>query len=199
VVRASLLVDPKRALKIQALGAMDVLVRGPARAPDPVDAVIALELDGEPRTDGARLLSADVPLDTLRAFDGRLAGPLTFDRGKAESAFVHDWTSTEGRVSWPLRVRERATYDVTLAYDAEPSSAGGAFQVSLGGKTLTGTVAPTPKQPVPVGRLTLDPGPHELVVAGTNIVGGELFRLRNVQLRLVQRGSAPGVAIGERP
>ena len=192
VVKASLLADPKRApLKVEALGELDVLVRGPIEAPDAVDTVIALELDGEPRTDPARLLSTEVQADTLRAFDGRLAGPLTFDRGKAENAFVHNWSSAEGRISWPLRVREQASYDVTLAYDAEKKSEGGTFQVAIGGKSFARKVAPTPKNPVRVGRVTLAPGSHELVVSATSIVGGELFRLRNAQLHFVQRGPSP--------
>jgi len=196
VLKASVLADPKRApLKVEALGELDVLVRAPERAPDPVDTVIAVELDGEPRTDPARLLTADVQLDTLRAFDGRLAGPLGFDRGKAENAFVKNWGNAEGRISWPLRVRERATYDVSLAYDADKKSEGGTFQVAIGGKSFPGKVAPTPKNPVRVGRVTLEPGAYELVVSATKIMnataGGELFRLRSAQMHFVQRGPSP--------
>jgi hypothetical protein len=116
---------------------------------------------------------------------------LTFDRGKAESAFVKDWKNVEGRISWPLRVRERATYDVTLAYDADKKSEGGTFQVAIGGKSFAGKVAPTPKQPVRAGRVTLDPGNHELVVSATKIAGDELFRLRSAQVNFVQRGPSP--------
>ena len=66
-----------------AWGRLDVAVQAPAKAPDAVDTVIALELEGEPAADAARLLSSDVPLDTLRAFDGKLEGELEFGQGKA--------------------------------------------------------------------------------------------------------------------
>ena len=88
-------------------------------------------------------------------------------------------------------MRERATYDVAVAYDADKTSEGGTFQVAVGGKSFPGKVAPTPKNPVRVGRVTLEPGAHELVVSATKIAGGELFRLRDAQLHFVQRGPSP--------
>jgi alpha-L-fucosidase len=191
IKRAFLLSAPRRALPVQSLGEPDVLVRGPDRAPDPVDTVIALELDGEPRTDPARLVSVDVQRDVLRAFDGRIAGPLAFARGKTENAFVEHWTAAEGRLSWPLRARERATYDLGLVYDADEKSVGAPFQVAIAGKSFAGTVAATARAPVRVGRVTLDPGAHELVVTGTPPAGGELFRVRGAVLELVQRGPSP--------
>jgi alpha-L-fucosidase len=189
VERAYLLGDAGRApLAIERAGELDVVVRGPAQAPDAVDTVIALELAGAPVADPARLLSADVHLDTLRAFDGKLAGGLTFAKGKQETAYVEGWRTTDATVSWPVRVSERATYDVAVAYDADKKSSGGAFTVKVGDKLLEGKVVPTPKVPVRIGSVTLEPGRYEVTFTGTKIEGGELLRLRGLTFAFVQRG-----------
>jgi hypothetical protein len=192
VKRAYLLADPKRApLEVERLGELDVMVQGPLAAPDATDTVVALELEGPASVEPGRLLTTDVQLDTLRAFDGELRGGLAFARGKVENAFVEGWRDPTASVRWPVRVRERATYDVAIAYDADAKSAGGAFTVRVGEKSLAGKVAPTPKGPVNLGRVILEPGRHEIAVEASKIEGGELMRLRALTLALVQRGPNP--------
>ena len=91
----------------------------PARPPpQPGHPVVALELEGEPAADPARLLSADVAADTLRAFDGELSEGLAFGTGKTRDAWVRGWTRLNQTVSWPVRLREAATFSVSIAYDA---------------------------------------------------------------------------------
>jgi alpha-L-fucosidase len=184
VLRATLLADRQRApLPVERAGAGDVLIQGPARAPDPVDSVIALELEGEPAVDRARVLSPDVGVDTLRAFDGELRGRgLGFGSGKSRDAYVQGWSSQDASVRWPVRLREAATFDVAIAYDAGAGSAGGTFAVKLGAETLAGTVGETTKEPVVLGRVTLPPGSFEIAVEATSLRGGELMRLRALSL-----------------
>ena len=114
VKRAYLLADPgARRCRRSGPGELDLVVQGPARAPDPTDTVIALELDGEPVTDPTRLLSTDVPVDTLRAFDGKLQGGLDYGAGKARDAYVlRAGPSPTDSVRWPVRLREPATFEV---------------------------------------------------------------------------------------
>ena len=131
VKRAYLLSAPKRKLEVKRLGPLDVAVQAPTKAPDAVDTVIALELAGEPAVDAARLLSSDVPLDTLRAFDGQLQGGLEFAQGKAQNAYVQAWKQPGDKVAWPVRLREPASFEVAISYDAPKSSAGGAFVVKV--------------------------------------------------------------------
>ncbi len=81
----------------------------PARAPDPTDTVIALELAGDPVVDGARLLSTTAGADTLRAFDAQLVGDLAFGVGKTRDAWVHKWTRPDRQVRWPVSPPRPAT------------------------------------------------------------------------------------------
>jgi alpha-L-fucosidase len=181
VKKAWLLADPKKALKVSRSGALDVLIQAPETAPDKTDSVIAVECDGDVAVDKTRALSPD-SYQELRAFDGLVAGGLSFGSGKARDAYVQGWTKPELSVSWMLRAREKAVYNVGIVYDADAKSAGGTFQVKFGTKTLTGTVAPTPRDVVPLGQVEVEPGKLELAVEGVKVVGPELMRLRGVVL-----------------
>jgi hypothetical protein len=188
VGRAYLLADPARAaLPVERAGDRDLLVRLPASAPDPVDTVVALETEGELAVDAARLLSTDVPTDTLRAFDARLQGDgLSFGAGKLRDAYVQGWTKAGDSVRWPVRLRERAAFEVAITYDAPPGSEGGRFSVTLGPRSLPGTIHAGTSQSEALGRVVLEPGELEIAVVPVEIRGGELMRLRAVTLTPVR-------------
>ncbi len=94
-------------LKVTRVNPLDVRIDGlPKAAPDQSDSVIALECAGEPQADPARLLTTSVAVDTLRAFDAKLVGPLQFGPGKTSVAFVKNWTR-HGRRHRVARAVER--------------------------------------------------------------------------------------------
>jgi alpha-L-fucosidase len=201
VKKAWILADPKKKpLKTSRSGALDLLIEGPAAAPDATDAVVAVELDGDVSADKVRVLSTDVQDDTLRVFDGLISGGLSFGSGKTADAYAKGWTKNEQSIAWMLRAREKATYNVGIVYDADAKSAGSAFQVKLGSKVLQGTVAPTPRSIVSLGTVEVEPGKLELAVEAVKIVGPELMRLRGVVLTLQgaeppAKGKAAGKAV----
>jgi hypothetical protein len=123
-----------------------------------------------------------VAVDTLRAFDGQLSGKLEFGQGKAQNAYVQNWKQAADSVRWPVRLREPATFEVAIAYDAPKSAAGGSFTVKLGEQSLTGQVAESSGAPVSLGRVTLPAGNLEITVQGTKLQGDELMRLRALTL-----------------
>jgi hypothetical protein len=182
VRRARLLADG-RDLETERAGAKDLVVHLPAAAPDAIDSVVALELDGEIAVDHARLLSTAVPVDTLRAFDGeRIGRGLSFGAGKTRDAWVHGWSRSDAAVAWPVRVSAPATYQVGIAYDADEKSAGGQYRVRVGDEVLAGTVERTPAAPVTLGKVHLQPGAFEIRVEAVRIAGDELMRLRGLTL-----------------
>jgi alpha-L-fucosidase len=185
VRRAYLLADRGHPLVAERAGvdAEDLIVQVPAAPPDAVDTVIALELGGPLAVDPARLLSGGGPADTLRAFDGRrLDRGLQFGAGKKRDAWVRGWTHAGAALVWPVRLTAPAVFDVGIAYDAEPSSAGGRYRVTLGDRVLAGVVVPAAGAPLPLGRVRLAPGAFDLRVEADAISGGELFRLRALVL-----------------
>jgi len=182
VKRARLLADG-RPLELERAGAKDLVVHLPAAAPDAIDSVVALELEGDVAVDPARLLSTDVPADTLRAFDGERVGPgLSFGAGKTRDAWVRGWSRPEAAMTWPVRLAAPATYQVAIAYDADQPSAGGRYRVRLGNEILEGTVERTPRAPVPLGKVHLPPGAFDIRVEAVRIAGDELMRLRGLVL-----------------
>jgi hypothetical protein len=192
VKSASLLADPKKTLKTSRAGAMDVVVQGPESPPDLTDTVVAVELDGDLSADKLRVLSADTGEDTLRVFDGSISAGMKFGAGKVRDAYVEGWTKTDQSVSWQLRARDKVTYTVSVVYDSEPKLAGGTFQVKLGSKMLSGTIAPEAGKAVTVsqlGQAEVEPGRLELAVEAVQLKGPELMKLRGVIL--TQPGAEP--------
>lgn len=188
--RAYLLSDPaKMSLTTERVNSDDVRIMVPANAPDATDTVIVVETDTLAGTEIAadsetRLLAPD-QVNTLHVFDGLRHGKtLKFGPGKITDAYVSEWTSSEQYMAWPLRLDRPATYDVTVTCDAATESAGGTYTVSLGGQTLSGTVASGKQVSMPLGRITVTPGkePLELRVAASQIKGTELMKLRSVIL-----------------
>ena len=172
-------------LKFEQLNSFDLSIEIPKVAPDKFDSIVEVNYDGEIRTDTNRLLQPQFPGDTLRAFDGELDGKLRYGPGKKTDDYVMNWTSPDESVSWPVRLNEAAKYEVSINYVAEKKSEGGAFNVSFGPQTLTGTVQAGNPQIVSLGRVSLKPGTFEIKVAPVKIVGGELMRLRSLELKPV--------------
>ena len=172
-------------LKVTRLNSLDVGISVPTHAPDKVDSVVILNCEGagEIQVDTNRLLQPEYPSDTLRAFDGELHGKLRYGPGKKSNDYVMNWTSAKDSVTWPVRLNEPATYDVSINYVAEKKSAGGAFTVNFGSQTLSGMVKPGDPQIVALGRVSLKPGTFKIGVAATKIFGGELMRLRSLELK----------------
>ncbi len=172
-------------LKIKRLTPFDLSIEVPNFPPDKTDSIVELNCDGIIQTDTNRLLQPEFPDDTLRAFDGELHGKLRYGPGKKADDYVMNWTSPVESISWPVRLVEPATYEVAINYVAPEDSSGGEFTVSFGSQTLGGTVKPGDPQIMSLGRVSLKPGAFEIKVAATKITGGELMRLRSIELKSV--------------
>lgn len=170
---------------VHRLNALDVSIAVPKIAPDKADSVVVYNCDGGIQTDTNRLLQPEFPSDTLRAFDGELAGGLHYGPGKKTDDYVLNWTKPDQSVIWPVRLDEPATYEVFVNYDATEDSAGGTFVVSFGSQTLGGTVSANRNQSIFLGRVALMPGNFPITVTATKINGDELFRLRDLELKPV--------------
>ena len=122
VKRAYLLSDPEaHTAGGQARWAtLDVVVQGPAKAPDPTDTVIALELEGEPATDPARLLSQRRRRGHPAGLRRQAAGPAAATaRARPATPTCRTGRKPSDSVRWPVRLREPATFEVAIAYDAD--------------------------------------------------------------------------------
>ena len=201
VLRACLLARPDAPLNCSRAG-VDIIVAVPAAAPDAADSVIALDCAAEPRADSTRLLAVNLATNTLRAFDATLSGNLRFGSGEKNNDTAQNWVSTDDAVIWPVRLRETATFELGINYDAPWTSkvkrmvegdagkeivpahqgAGGEYVVQVAGNHFTGQVRPGSKLTETLGQVTIPAGIHEIRVTGHEITGQELLRLRSLTL-----------------
>jgi hypothetical protein len=173
------------ACRVTRLNPLDVAVTIPTNAIQNADTVVVLECAGDIQADTNRLLQPEFPVETLRAFDGELRGGLKFGPGKKTDDVVMNWTNESQSVTWPVRLEKAVTYEVTVNYTAPEESEGGAFSVDFGSQKLDGTVAAGADKTISLGQVSLAPGKFEISVRATKISGGELFRLRRVELKPV--------------
>jgi alpha-L-fucosidase len=207
---AWLLADPQSKLKFERSG-LDQIITVPPSAPDATNSVVVLECASDPLADPVRVLSQNVPVDTLHVFDGKLVGGLRYGPGKKTDDVVLNWKSSSDAVVWPVRVNEETTYEVSINYitpevrktakivegDAgkETSQAGGgaegAFIVKLGSHALHSEVRQGKDIEYVLGEATLKPGEQEIRVEGVKITGEELMRLRKVMLKPLRSTTRP--------
>ncbi|MDR3459598.1 MAG: alpha-L-fucosidase [Verrucomicrobiae bacterium] len=185
--------DP--ALAVTRLNATDICISVPANAPDKVDSVIVLECIGDIQTDTNRLLQPEFPMETLRAFDGDLHGKgLKFGPGKKTDDVAMNWTQTNQFITWPVRVTQPGEYEVTANYDADEGSAGGKFRVTfqlpekstsaMAPDSAFGVVKAGKSQATSLGAMRFwAVGSAQIKIAPVTINGGELFRLRALELK----------------
>lgn len=187
VKRAYLLNDSKRGdLPIAATG-RDTLMTAAKEAPDPLDTVVVLELDGEPKL---------VPL----AVSPREDGSIVLD---ASAAIVHGktlryepephkntvgyWTDPKDWASWQFEVKGPGDYDVDILQGCGKGSGGSTVDFSAAGKTLTVTVQDTGGfqnfVTRRIGRFHFDkPGEYTLTVKPAHKPGVAVMDLRQVTM-----------------
>jgi alpha-L-fucosidase len=187
VRRARLLSDPaRRELETERLSALDVRIEVPREAPDATASVVALELDGEPETDPARLLLPTVQATRFHVFDAALHGEvMRYGKGHPNDDYMQAWTQADEHLSWPVRATEPATYEVVLKYTARKHS-GGVYRLELGDQSWEGRVKPGPMRSVSLGRFEARPGWFDMTLRAVSIDGRELMNPHAVFLTVVR-------------
>jgi len=134
-----------------------------------------------------RRLLLPTQVNTLRAFDGERHGGVKWGAGKAENAYLENWTRPTDAVTWAAHVAQPAEFEVGAVYDAVPESAGSRYVVQFGSRELAGTVREGKNRVEALGRVRLEAGRCEIRLTGRELRGGELLRLRSLVLRLVEK------------
>jgi len=188
IKNAYLLSDSRKTpLAAERVGDCDVRIKVPSDAPDAVDSVVVVQCDGgEIACDSKRLLSASQP-NVLRVFDGELCGEtIKFGAGKTENAYIEQWPNSGDSICWYARVSKPTRFDVVTTYDAADASAGGSYRVTVGFKTLNGTIRPGKELSDRLGIASLEPGEYEIRVSPDHMVSGQdLMHLRRITLTAV--------------
>ncbi len=172
------------------LSADDLEIAVPSRAPDATDSVIELKFSGEIAANFARRLAA-TGTTTLHVMDGALVGRgVRYGDGKRNNDSTLEWKDHASGVDWPVRVVAATRYRVTANYGSPTKDSKGAFAITGGGKTLSARVQPTERPTafanVVVGEIDLPAGEFTLSIRPTDLAGGELMRLRLLELTPVR-------------
>ena len=176
-----------------------------ASASDAADTVIAVKIAGELEANPARLIPVGEPT-TLHVMDGQLAGSgIRYGDGKRNNDCTLDWRDKASGVDWPVRLtaagkfrvaanyappaRARRVVDEELGDKAGAAGAAaaktGAFRIAAGDRTLDARIEARARADFatsPLGEIELPAGEFTLSIRPTEIVGGELMRLRTIEL-----------------
>jgi hypothetical protein len=179
------------ALQARRIDADHVQITLPAAARKTEIPVVKVTFDGDVKTGGALPLSRD-QANAYRIFDAKLAGGVGFGSNTYARAGATNWTSSDGRVWWPVLARQAGKYKVEATYNRVKGVGGGTMEVRLGDRSLqhvveTGDTTPDlHKGDVitrEIGTIEVPAGRHELSINALKIpAGGELARFIGVTL-----------------
>jgi hypothetical protein len=186
VKRASFLTENNaESLEVERLNEMDIVLRVPEQAPDALDTVIVLELDGAIVADDEILLNPSVAGNTLHVFEGQLHGKgIRWGGGNTRSNFIQDWQSSQSTISWAVRANETSRYKLKAHYTGMKDNVGNVFSIEIAGQSFDATVGKQGKYlEVDAGQVVIPAGSHTLTVkAKTHKPGSNLVNLTDIIL-----------------
>ncbi|HTL67094.1 MAG TPA: alpha-L-fucosidase [Lacunisphaera sp.] len=174
-------------LGVDRLNADDLELTLPSAAPDPVDSVIVLDFPAQIATNRAIRLAPGVSPTRLHVMDGRLDGPgIRYGDGKATRDVVEEWSGGDASVTWVVRVPQTTTFSVAAQYNTHNAAETGTYTLAAASQVLRGKVTPTAEVTTlrtdELGPLILPAGEHTIVIRPAEIAGGNLMRLRQLEL-----------------
>ena len=195
VVDAWMLADPGRSpllLGRSEKGALTVTV--PRKAPDPIDSVIVLKVEGEVRVAApARpVLQAPKGGILLRARDAAVHGQnAKYEHGGGKDN-IGFWNRVDDWVSWDFDVTKPGTFEVEIVFACARGSGGSEYVVAVGKQQLRGKVKETGSwarfTAAKLGKMTLaKPGRYTLSVKPTRKARTAVMNLQAVILRQVKK------------
>jgi len=189
VGRAYLLADANRALEVTRAGER-IVIDLPQKAPDPIDTVVVLAIEGEPKVVQPATVQAPDRTLTLHARDAFTHGEnIRYEQGGGKDN-IGFWTDPADWVHWVLRIDHAGKFDVEITYACPNMSAGSEYVVEVAGQQLSGKVQGTGSwtqfQTEKLGTLDLPAERHTLNVKAKNLVGEGVMNLQSIVFRPVK-------------
>ena len=204
IAQAALLADPKTPLVFQRIGP-DLQITLPNDPPDSANNVILLNCKARPKGNPTQLLQTNAN-NKLSVFTAELLGPVdrkgwSLGKGTSITSHAKGWKSKDCSVLWKTRLTQPATFQATIHYDAPAADKtkietdggaitakgqqtyGGSFSVLIGNQTLKGTVSQAGMNvALDLGRISLEPGKHDISIKADEITGKELMLFKSLTL-----------------
>jgi alpha-L-fucosidase len=143
--------NPVKSAKLLAGGVLeakndgdDVLISVPEKAPDPLDTVLVVEIEGAPEVVNTFVVKPDgMGILRLNAADADIHGTSArYEHGDGKDN-IGFWTNKEDWLSWDVILEKVGNLAVEVVYAAEKGSGGSEYLVTVGERSLPGRVADT--------------------------------------------------------
>jgi len=142
VKRAYLLVDPQRKALSVTRQWEDVVVAVPKQAPDPINSVVVLEIEGKPEV-VSRIRQGANGWIVLKAVDATVVGRTARYESGGGKDNIGFWTDINDYVKWEFSLRQPGRFQVEIEYACNNDTAGSEYVVSVAGQQLHGKVRQT--------------------------------------------------------
>jgi alpha-L-fucosidase len=190
VQKAYLLAGADRSPLGVARSGEQTMVKLPANAPDPIDTVVVLEIEGQPQVTVPAVAQRDDGVIQLHARDAQLHGEtIRYESGSGKDN-VGFWTDPQDWASWIFRVSSPGSFLLEITYACPDVSAGSGYTVEVAAQQLAGTVSGTGSwtkfQSQKLGSVKLPEGRLTLTVKAKNLVGEGVMNLQSIVLRPVK-------------
>jgi len=189
VKAAYILSDLKKTpLAVEQAGEMTT-VTVPAKAYDPVDTVVVLEITGTPDVAPQPVKAQADGTILLKAIDADILGSgLRYEEGQ-DKDYVTGWRENRDTLSWFFEAAKPGNYTVALTYSCDKGKGGSKLDITLNGQTLkwltreTGSL--TTYRTGQAGTFKVDAaGNLTLTITPTSLVKDASMSLRSVSLKL---------------
>lgn len=175
---------------VHAVDGDDVELTLPSAAPDSIDSVLVLDFPAQIAADKAIRLAAGFEPTVLHVMDGRLDGSgIRYGDGKTNRDVTEEWSGAASTVTWLVRVPKATTFKIAARYNTLGKDNTGTFSIEAAKQSLAGKVVPTENvntfRSDAIGELVLSAGEHTIVIRPTQIAGGNLMRLRQLEFTSV--------------
>ncbi|MCK4294237.1 MAG: alpha-L-fucosidase [Planctomycetes bacterium] len=114
----------------------------PKAAPDPINSVIVLEIEGEPAMAGPCRASKDGSFD-LRAANAVVHGETARYESGGGKDNIGYWTNPSDYVAWSLEIEKPGTFNVEITFACAAGFGGSEYAVSAADQEVTGKVRET--------------------------------------------------------
>ena len=166
-----------------------VRVTVPARAPDPVDSVIALAIAGVPEVEPYEIRESADGVVLLSAVDAEIHGSAARFESGAGKDNIGYWSEIDDWVEWTFRVARPGRFRVLIEYACAPDN-GGTFRLNVAGAELAGRAESTGSWTTFVssdlGEVEIaNPGRFEVEVRPVGMPAGALMNLKCVRLERI--------------
>jgi len=124
-------------------GSDNLVITIPRKAPDPVNTVVVLEIEGKAAVTRYPLEQAKDGAITFQAEDARVHGTSARYESGGGKDNIGYWSNPSDYVTWPFEVTKPGTFNVEVTFACTQGAAGSEYTISVAEQELAGKVTDT--------------------------------------------------------